>query len=260
MDYQKHAKRAILKIVLNNFNIFLNIFLNYKNKIYLYLYMEEYIKLPTLNVSKSSNYENNESMNLNNLTSNNNDLLYRDLRTVQSMQKGAYDISNYSPDEEGEKMVRKIQLNEPTVNFNGCHAGGKNGIYIDKDSDLKFMEMTNKKYINQLFTRLTLTAPYVRGQYDVDVESVLKPGDKTDINKSCNGLSDKSLIDYYYTPLINKIKNEVQNSKYLIEQDSDNEWIRGGMSTRQEMRNLDYQNKINSNISNNRNFNNNMNY
>jgi hypothetical protein len=203
--------------------------------------MTSFIQVPVLEVNTSSDFKNNNNnMNLYNLTSTQNDLLYKDLRTVQSMQPGAYDISDFRPNYHGENQAREIQLSQPAINFNSGHSGGKNGYLIDTDSNLRFEELTNKKYVNQLHTRFALTAPYIRGKYNPNVESILISGEKTNTKRPCNVLSGKSLLSHYYTPMIDSLRETVQKTDHIIQEDVYDNWVRGGMGTRQYMKNLDY--------------------
>jgi len=169
------------------------------------------------------------------------DQLNQDLSTDQSMKVGAHELANFIPNDCGQKKARDIQTSQIGINFNAGHEGGKNGCLMEENNDLKFEELTNKKYINQLFERLTLTTPFIRGLYDVDVESVLQPGEKTDIKKPCNTLAGKSILSHYYTPMVPKLRKEVQNTDHIIQQDVDETWVRGGLPTRQIMRNIDYE-------------------
>ena len=165
---------------------------------------------------------------------------YDELSTEQSMRVGAHELANFIPDDCGQLKARDVQTSQPGINFNAGHEGGKNGCLIDPNSYLKFEELTNKKVINQLTERLTLTTPYIRGLYDVDVESVLMPGEKTDLKRPCNVLTGKSLLTHYYTPMIKKLRENVQNTDHIIPEDSERTWVRGGLPTRQIMRNIDY--------------------
>ena len=171
---------------------------------------------------------------------------YDDLSTQQSMRVGAHELGNFIPDDCGQKKARNVQTSQPGISFNAGHEGGKNGCLIDPNSYLKFEEMTNKNVINQLTQRLTLTTPYIRGLYDVDVESVLMPGEKTDLKRPCNVLTGKSLLSYHYTPMIKKLRTNVQNTDHIIPEDSERTWVRGGLPTRQIMRNIDYSRRCNT--------------
>ena len=169
-----------------------------------------------------------------------NKFKYDELAVAESMRVGAHELANFIPDDCGQLKARDVQTSQPGINFNAGHEGGKNGCLIDPNSYLKFEELTNKNVINQLSERLTLTTPYIRGLYDVDVESVLQPGEKTDIKRPCNTLTGKSLLTHYYTPMIKKLREEVQNTDHIIPEDSKKTWVRGGLPTRQIMRNIDY--------------------
>ena len=200
---------------------------------------EQSVKLPSINITTSGEFQETDDPQLFNLTSIENDQYYRELNTIQSLKSGVYDLSNFMPDDCGQTKARDIQVSQPAINFNAGHTGGKNGCLMDIDNQLRTETLTNKKYINQIFTRLTPTTPYVRGIYDVDVESKLQPGEKTDVKKSCGNLSGVSLLSHYYTPMIDKLKENIQNPNYLIPENSDENWVRVGQSTRQMMRNMD---------------------
>ena len=102
------------------------------------------------------------------------------------------------------------------------------------------MKLTNKKYIRQLTERPHLTTGnLVKGFYDVDVESVIRPGVDAGDERACNSLSGVS-IGNYFTPMIPKLQDEVQNTVHIIPEDSMESWVRGGLPSRQMARNEDY--------------------
>ena len=206
------------------------------------------IPLPIINVEYSNFIIENEKSNLNlyNLTSLQDDNFEKDLRTAQSLSIGNYEIKSFYPEDCGQTQARKIQLSQPNINFTGGKGWiGSNGCLIDNDTDLRFKENTNKRYINQLQERLVKTSPYIKGILDVDIESKLLPGNKTYNKKSVTNLSGINMYDRHVTPLIPKLLNEVQNTNNLIQEESDKNWIHGGLPTRQIMRNIDYTNNCN---------------
>jgi hypothetical protein len=196
---------------------------------------------PNVKIERSGDFVDTGNPKLHNLNNINSDDYNQRLSTAQSMSVGAYELTNFIPNDCGQKKSRDIQTSQVGINFNAGHEGGKNGCLMDQNNVLKFEELTNKNYINQLYERLTLTTPYIRGLYDVDVESVLQPGEKTDLKKPCNTLAGKSLLSHYYTPMVPKLKKEVQNTDHIIPEDSEKTWVRGGLPTRQIMRNIDYE-------------------
>ena len=87
------------------------------------------------------------------------------------------------------------------------------GAFINEDSDLK-----NGKF----------------GYILTSQKSKLLSGEDTHMDKSCDTLSGVS-IDRF-TPLVPCLKENVQDTKHIIPQ----YWVRGGMSTRNIIRNIDY--------------------
>ena len=210
------------------------------------------IPLPIINNNiKSSKFiikKNEPNLNLYNLTSLQDDSFEKDLRTAQSLSIGNYEIRSFYPEDCGQTQAKEIQLSQPNINFTGGKGWvGSNGCLIDNDTYLRFKENTNKRYINQLQERLVKTSPYIKGILDVDIESKLLPGNKTDSKKSVTNLSGINMYDRHVTPLIPKLQNQVQNPEHLIQEVVNKEWVHGGMPTRQIMRNIDYINKCKKN-------------
>ena len=163
-----------------------------------------------------------------------------DYQTRASLGPGNYNVDNmYGCDCSLEK-AREVQLSQPSVNFTGGKGWmGENGCLIDNDSDLRFKESTNKKYINQLETSLNMGF-FGIGPYDVDSESKIRDSLIVSEDRPCNVLSGVSTYDLNVTPMIDKLRNEVQNTQYIIPEDSLNTWIRGGLPSRQIARNQEY--------------------
>lgn len=208
------------------------------------------IPLPKLDNNIGSSefiVDNPTDFKLNNLTSLHDDIFEKDLRTAQSISVGNYEISNFYPKDCGQTKARDIQLSQPNVNFIGGKGWiGYDGCLIDTDTDLRFKESTNKRYINQLQERLVKTSPYIRGILNVDIESSLLPGDKTDSRKAVGDFAGVSIYDRQVTPLIPKLQQEVQDPNHIIQENADKEWIHGGVPTRQIMRNIDYLKRCNN--------------
>ena len=62
--------------------------------------------------------------------------------------------------------------------------------------------------------------------------------------RPCNALSGSTTLPYSITPMIAKLENEVQDTKNLIPEDSMDSWVRGGLPTRQIIRNLAHMKRI----------------
>ena len=80
----------------------------------------------------------------------------------------------------------------------------KQHFLVDTDTRLRQKDdkLTNKRVINQVVERLHATTPNLsKGFYDVDVESVIRPGDFTTDQRPCGSLSGVT-IGNYFTPMI----------------------------------------------------------
>tara|TARA_Y100000389_G_scaffold135243_1_gene132790 strand:+ start:9849 stop:10541 length:693 start_codon:yes stop_codon:yes gene_type:complete len=166
-----------------------------------------------------------------------------DLDIIQSQGPGYYTMENMYGCGCELKDAREVQLSQPMINFEGGKGWiGEKGCLVDVDSKLRESDdrLTNKKYIHQLVERPHLTTGnYVKGYFDVDVESVIRPGIDAGDERACNSLSGVT-IGNYFTPMIPKLQDEVQNTVHIIPEDSMQSWVRGGLPSRQMQRNKDY--------------------
>mgnify|MGYP006105695385 CR=1 FL=1 len=171
------------------------------------------------------------------------DKLTVDLDNLQSQGPGLYHLDNQFGCECGLKEAREIQVSQPGINLNGGFGWiAEKGCLVDNDTTLRQdkSRLTNSNDINQIVERLFTTTPNLsRGYHDVDVESVLINSDSSTDQKPCNGNAGVS-IGNYFTPMIPKLSQEVQDTKHIVPEDSLSEWVRGGLPTRQIVRNADY--------------------
>ena len=171
------------------------------------------------------------------------DSLLVELDNKQAQGSGNYHLDNQYSCECGLKEARSIQTSQPGIHLKGGVGwSGENGCLVDTDSNLRQNTeiLTNRRVINQLTTRLSSTTPnYSKGYYDVDTESIIRPGDFASDQKPCIGTTEATFGNYF-TPMIPKLKAEVQDNKHIIPEDSKQDWVRGGLPTRQMIRNEDY--------------------
>ena len=166
-----------------------------------------------------------------------------DLDIIQSQGPGYYTMENMNGCGCELKDARDVQLSQPMINFQGGKGWmGENGCLIDTDSQLRESEdrLTNKRYIHQLTERPHLTTGnLVRGHYDVDVETVIQSSNFSSDDRSCNSLTGVT-IGNYFTPMIPRLQDEIQDINHIIPENSMDTWVRGGLPTRQMQRNADY--------------------
>ena len=137
------------------------------------------------------------------------------------------------------RMKDNVPLIVPEVN----HYDLK-GCLVDNDSNLRFHDATQLRYINQL-PKLKNAGFYGKGDFDVDAESIIQSGNITRVDRPCNVLSGVSIdnLQPALFPMIDRLKSEVQNNIHLIPEDSMTSWVRGGLPSRQIARNVDYINR-----------------
>tara|TARA_B100000427_G_C15449306_1_gene568854 strand:- start:866 stop:1240 length:375 start_codon:yes stop_codon:yes gene_type:complete len=120
---------------------------------------------------------------------------------------------------------------------------GENGCLIDNDSGLRSNNLTNMKYINQLDSKQN-AGFFGKGPHKVDVESEIRDSLIIKDKRSCGPLSGVSTLDYTITPMVERLKNEVQNIKHIIPEESMDSWVRGGLPSRQIVRNKEYMQRL----------------
>lgn len=173
----------------------------------------------------------------------NDDKLTIDLDVMQSQGPGYYHLDNQYAGDCGLKEAKDIQVSQPGIHLKGSVGwGGEKGCLVDTDTNLRQNKgrLTNKNEIYQITERLFKTTPSLtKGYFNVDVESVIRPGNFTKDQRPCGPLSGVTLGNQF-TPMIPKLKEEIQDSNHIIPEDSKQDWVRGGLPTRQMIRNKDY--------------------
>jgi len=203
-------------------------------------------EVPPVNVQKCSNPMVDMNLSLFKQSSLFNDPATANLRNIQSVGPFSYQLDNMYGCDCGLETAREIMVSQPAINFNaGSGWMGENGCKIENDSELRFQDNTNKRYINQLPNRYT-SGFFAKGVYDVDGETLIKESSQTSVDKPCNVYSGVTLVDQY-TPMIPSLAETVQDRKHIIQEDNDKNWIRGGIPTRELVRNSDYLKNCNLN-------------
>ena len=194
---------------------------------------------PSINLQKCSQPYIDMDLSLYKQASLHNDPATANLRNQQSIGVGAYHLDNMYGCDCGLEAAREVLISQPAISFNaGSGWMGEDGCKIDNDSSLRFQDQTNKRFIQQLPNRYN-SGFFGKGSYDVDNETLLKDSSQTSVDKPCNVYSGVTLINQY-TPMIPSLAETVQNRKHIIQEDNDQSWVRGGIPTREMVRNMDY--------------------
>ena len=112
----------------------------------------------------------------------------------------------------------------------------KDGCNIGNDSDLRLgQKITSYKGPKSLKTRVFAGGPNLaRGEYYPDVESKIRGGETTTMGRSMNVLSGVSINRF--TPMLESLAQTIQNPQHIIPEDAKDGWVRGGMSSRNYVR------------------------
>lgn len=112
------------------------------------------------------------------------------------------------------------------------------GSNIDNSTVLRNGLNGNTGCKKELDTRLFPGAPYMQNGQSIlknpDLSSRLKYGEDTRVSKSANSTSNYSANNFI--PLVPHIAENIQNPEHIIP----TYWVRGGMSSRTVVRNIDY--------------------
>ena len=184
------------------------------------------------------NPTNKNQLKFRDFTKNHDDACYKGEQTKQSLGPGVYQTSNhYQCDCSIPDVVEKA-TSLPLVYFQNGYGVG--GCVIDESTTMRFGKTKNNpKCPVQLLERPYLTVPYMgRGAGDQNLETQLLPGEPTKERRQCNTLSGIT-IDNYFTPLIQHLKDNVQDPIHIVPEYVSEGWIRGGSNTRLIVKDID---------------------
>jgi len=167
-----------------------------------------------------------------------NDGCSLDQRSIQSLETCNYSLQNYFANDCSMKKPIALATTQPGINYKGGFNSGAGGCNIDQNSQLLIGSIqTHPKCRIDLFQRPFSTVPYLgRGSVDPIVESEIQQGEMITNKRSVTGLSEKSYMQYSNTPLMNNIKERMTNPVYSVEGVASPGWIRGGVPSRELMR------------------------
>lgn len=161
-------------------------------------------------------------------------------KNVQNVNWSNYTLANFRPECPMDSAV-EFAISQPMVNFNGSHQVGIGGCNINSNSELLITDITRPKNRISLLQRPFATVPYLgRGPSNVTLESQIQQGQLNDNRKSLNHTSEECHIQYRHTPMIDSLKDTITNPTYLVEGVASKGWIRGGMPSREFMREKTY--------------------
>lgn len=156
-----------------------------------------------------------------------------------------YYINDYQYCPSVPKNVEETSLNYPIMKHKDGYGVHRDIIDIESTQFKTNRKLTNPRVLNQLLTRTPSSVPNrSKGPGNVNDENILQSKESTFQNRQCNNLAGVT-IDRFLPSIPNTKHIHNQNSKFIIPEDSHSDWVRGGIDTRQIIRQQNYKNKCN---------------
>jgi hypothetical protein len=155
----------------------------------------------------------------------------------ESAAPGVYQVTNLVP---AERQVEQMAYQQPVVPMREGY--GWSARSIDVDSQLRNHAMqTNSPHCPiraRTQARPFVSVPYMgRGKGEAVLESKLQMSQYVRQGKECGTISDK-FYENQFTPMIPYVAANIQNPVHLIEESAANNWVRGGIPSRQVVRDM----------------------
>lgn len=157
---------------------------------------------------------------------------------IQNVKNANYMLQNYHMSDCTMKSSMNLALSQPSMFYKGSNHVGVGGCNVDDNSKLLLgSQITHGSEKITLDERPYKTVPLLsKGRGDVDLESQLIQGESLINKKSVNPSSEKSYITYNDYPLIPSVAESLANPSAHIEDVADENWIRGGIPSRELVR------------------------
>ena len=164
-----------------------------------------------------------------------------DQNSIQNTQAANYLLQNYFASDCSMKNPISLATTQPGIMYNGGYNVGAGGCNIDDSSRLQIGTIqTHPRCRIDLFQRPFATVPYLgRGAVNPIMESQMQQGESLTNKRSVNNLSEKSYIKYSQTPLLQSVKDKINNPANCVEGVASEGWIRGGVPSREFTRDND---------------------
>ena len=173
-------------------------------------------------------------MDINRLTNVRDDLCAVEQYTKQSVGPGNYATTYLVPD------ARKVNpLAVESLIMYPREGYGLNNNNINADSVLRNQPGYNVKRCNiRPQARPFLSVPYMGGgRGNAEVETLLQHSEMSRMGKACDTVTE-TFFEQQFIPLVPSLAKEIQNPKNLVPEVAAAGWIRGGLPSRDYLRDV----------------------
>jgi hypothetical protein len=183
-----------------------------------------------------------QSYTFDNLSRIGNDSCDLSQRNVQNLNAANYALSNFFASDCQMERPISFATSQPNVFYKGGHQTGYGGCNIDTNSELLIGSLnTHNKCKLSLLERPFKTVPYLgRGKVDVNMESHLLQGDTNTNRKTVNNLTEQTFMAHSNYPLLPSLAATINNPVNYVEGAAADGWIRGGVPSRELVRDQEY--------------------
>jgi hypothetical protein len=165
-----------------------------------------------------------------------NDVCHNNGKNLQSDSVNDYMLSNYNDCDCDIKSVIKVSTENRGLTVKDGY--GISECNVDSESGLRIGTVKrNHKVDQQLFPRPFSTTPFIqRGEPKPDLESRLLSSLQTLKHKQMQQVS----IDNIFTPMTSNLAATIQDPIHIIQETVNRTWVRGGIPSRQSVKDFDY--------------------
>jgi hypothetical protein len=208
----------------------------YQNKIFNNIYMESNRILKSLNTENNCSDFSKNNFVVNTQTQLNDDKCHNLVTDRTNYNINDYMLSNFASCDCKLDGVINVSTNNQGLTVKDGY--GVSNCNIDDDSSLRVGNVERHyKSSMQLFPRPFLTTPNTnRGKVKPDLESKLLSSLQSIKHKQLQNVDEKRV----YTPLTENLQRNIQSPKHIIHESVNRTWVRGGIPSRQTVKDIDY--------------------
>lgn len=185
----------------------------------------------------------NQNFEIDQQTGIKDDVCHNNGRNLQSNSVNDYMLSNYSDCDCDIKNVLQVSTNNRgLIVKDGYDVSECN---VDSSTNLRIgLVKRNHKVDQQLFPRPFTTTPFIqKGVHNPDLESRLLSSLQTLKHKQMQNVS----TDNIFTPLTSNLAATIQDPIHIVQENVNRKWVRGGVPSRQRVKDVDYFNNSQDN-------------
>ena len=178
----------------------------------------------------------NQKFKIDELTKLNDDVCYNSGELGQNNSINDYMLSNYASCDCDLTNVLDVSTDNRGLIVKDGY--GISECNINDESKLRHgVQKRRYKVDQQLFPRPFLTTPFIaKGDFKPDLESRMLSSLQVVKHKQMQTVTENNI----YIPLTPNLASTVQDPKHIIQENVSNNWLRGGIPSRQAVKDYDY--------------------